>query len=102
MLGKTRPATRDELFDILQGLQNKIVGGVITKTGGDVLNCMVGFSGIEYELQPANCPHDPGTLDKAADICMNAINKGTVPFKTLIVIKQVNGKKTEHASINRS
>jgi len=68
----------------------------------DVLACVVGFSGLEYELTPAKLDHNPSTMDAAADFCLSAINSSNLLFKTLIITKLVHGKKIEHIHINRS
>ena len=101
ILDKNPPRTSDELFDILRELKDRIIGGQLMRQQ-DTLNCAVGFSGLEYELEPAKLDHDPSAVDAAADLCLAAINSSDLSFKTLIITKLVYGKKVEHIRVNRS
>jgi len=94
IIGKNRPHTRDEFFSILDMLQNRIVGGNLIMDRKRFI-CLLGISGIEYELKPAHKDHTAKVIESAADLCANKFSKNSY-FRPLIINKAINGKTIEH------
>lgn len=98
LIGKDQPKTRDELFNILDCLQNRVIGGNLIKENSQFA-CLLGISGIEYELKPANKNHSEKAINTAAEFCSEEFSP--IDFiRPLVINKVVNGQVILYAEFH--
>lgn len=97
LVGKDSPKTRDELFNLLDCFQDRIVGGTLIKEKARFV-CLLGISGIEYELKPANKNHSEKAINMAAEFCSEEFSQVNF-IHPLAINKAINGQVILHREI---